>query len=56
MAEMFLNRRTKGAIIGKVSYRVLVFLRAFVHDFIPDFDLRISFKSRLALQTYFARR
>ena len=49
-------------IIGKASSRVLTFLRAFVCDFIRDFDLHILFKSRLALHnkrefiTYFARR
>ena len=54
--------RAKGIIIGKASCRVLTFLRDFVGDFIRDFDLRILFKSRLALHnkrefiTYFARR
>ena len=36
MAEMFLNRRTKGVIIGKVSCRVLMFLRAFVRKHISQ--------------------
>ena len=39
----------KGVIIGKASSRVLTFLRDFVRDFIRDLDLRILFKSCLAL-------
>ena len=44
-----LYRRAKDVIIGKASSRVLTFLRDFVRDFIRDLDLRILFKSCLAL-------